>query len=551
MPGPQDVRAGGAYVEIGTEESGLVRGLAGIKKRLRRFSADISALGMQLIKVGAVLAAPLVLSIKRAGDFLEIVSKFRAVFKRQANVVLAWSKQIATAVGRSDADIIKFMATMQDTFVPLGFANDKAAQLAATVTKLALDIASFNNAADDETLMRLQSALVGNHETVRRFGIIITEAALQTELLRMGIQKNVKEASAQAKVQARLNIIIAGSADAQGDALRTADSFANSMKRLRSAVSGLTVEIGRKLIPIVAPYVKLVTEAVNKIKAWVKENGTAVQSFGRFVATLIGVGTGLLVVSRGLDAVFRIVKTGLILVPLLAIVNALGLIPKELKDIVLSAKVGGRELRTWVEPIQAALTEVWVNLKRTGFGITAFFQMVGSAIVAIFIDVALRLSGILSTALGNLIGAIPGFGKKMAAQLSVAAQANEKWLESLSDDAWKKAGDGAAEWFEQRKRELSILFAGVKKAFSGQEVADMAEDIKNKVLPSLTTLAESSAGGGAVGRRLRMIPGSMMPYRMIGVAAQGSRAQQTFINIMNNTKATAENTKNQVGKLGE
>ena len=48
-----------------------------------------------------------------------------------------------------------------------------------------------------------QSALVGNHETVRRFGIVITEAELQAELFRMGITKSKDEITAAEKLQAR------------------------------------------------------------------------------------------------------------------------------------------------------------------------------------------------------------------------------------------------------------------------------------------------------------------------------------------------------------
>ena len=75
-------------------------------------------------------------------------------------------------------------STVQDTFVPLGFARNEASDLSVQLTKLAVDVASFNNASDTETMRAFQSAIVGNHETVRRFGIVITEATLQQELNR-------------------------------------------------------------------------------------------------------------------------------------------------------------------------------------------------------------------------------------------------------------------------------------------------------------------------------------------------------------------------------
>ena len=132
------------------------------------------------------------------------------------------------------------------------------------MTKLAVDVASFNNANDVETMNAFQSALVGNHEAVRRFGIVITETELKNELLRMGVTKTYNEIDAATKVQARLNLIMAGTGDAQGDATRTADSFANTSRALKSELSELGDEIGLTLVP---SFTKLANKAIEATKA--------------------------------------------------------------------------------------------------------------------------------------------------------------------------------------------------------------------------------------------------------------------------------------------
>jgi hypothetical protein len=91
-------------------------------------------------------------------------------------------------------------------------------------------MASFNNESEANVIRDLQSALVGNHETVRKYGVIITQATLDQELLNTGIEGGIREATEQEKVMARMNIILKGTTDAQGDAARTAGSFANSIK---------------------------------------------------------------------------------------------------------------------------------------------------------------------------------------------------------------------------------------------------------------------------------------------------------------------------------
>ena len=106
-----------------------------------------------------------------------------------------------------------------------------------------------------------QSALVGNHETMRQFGVVITEATIKQELLNMGIEGGTKAASNSQKVQARLNLIMAGTTDAQGDAVRTADSYANRVREMQAALGDLGILIGNELMPHLKNLVTFVTKA--------------------------------------------------------------------------------------------------------------------------------------------------------------------------------------------------------------------------------------------------------------------------------------------------
>lgn len=179
-----------------------------------------------------------------AGDAEELRSKFNAVFRELSDDTRAWAAETATAVGRSKLDLEEYLASLQNTFVPMGFARDRAADLSKTLAQLAIDVASFNNTADDETLNAFTSAIVGNHEAVRRFGIVITEASLKQELMNMGLRNGGRDATEQEKALARLNIIQQSTADAQGDAVRTAGSYTNRVKDLQGAWKDFRAELG-------------------------------------------------------------------------------------------------------------------------------------------------------------------------------------------------------------------------------------------------------------------------------------------------------------------
>ncbi|WP_406660877.1 hypothetical protein V7O66_13720 [Methanolobus sp. ZRKC3] len=210
----------------------------------QKMTAALNAVKIYAVAAAAALAAMGYKAITAAGDAEEIRNKFEAVFKDTATGAEAWAETFSNTVGRSTLETLQYLSTFQDTFVPLGFDRDEASELSEQLVQLSVDLASFNNELDTDAIASLQSALVGNHETMRRYGVIITQATLDQELLNMGIAGGVQKASEMEKVQARLNIIMGSTTDAQGDAARTADSYANQMRALKGNIADVMAEAG-------------------------------------------------------------------------------------------------------------------------------------------------------------------------------------------------------------------------------------------------------------------------------------------------------------------
>lgn len=231
----------------------------------------------QLVGIGASLAGvyytvvrPLNQIIDTTSDVNENLSKATVVFGDNMAQVKDWADTLSGQVNRSRFDLIKMASTVQDTFVPLGFARGEAADLSKQLTELAVDVASFNNAQDTDVMRDFQSALVGNHETVRKYGIVLTEAQLKQEALNSGIIDTERELTATEKVQARLNLIMAGSADAIGDAARTAEQYANVKKAAQAATKDLSVAIGTRLLPGLAQLRGAYAENVRIYERWLR-----------------------------------------------------------------------------------------------------------------------------------------------------------------------------------------------------------------------------------------------------------------------------------------
>ena len=231
----------------------------------------------------------------------ETANKFDVVFGKQASSVRNWAENLGSRVGRATSTIQGFVASLQDTFVPLGFSRSKAAQFSTALTKLAIDVGSFQNEADADVIRNFQSAIVGNHETVKNYGIIISEARIKAEALKSGITDNVKEMTEQEKVLARLNLLMIGSKDAIGDAERTSGEYANTLKAFNEELKISAELMGEKLMPAATDLL----QAMTRLLQHVQDNPQIFRSMGIALGALAITMGGAVKIVRILGGTFR------------------------------------------------------------------------------------------------------------------------------------------------------------------------------------------------------------------------------------------------------
>jgi phage-related minor tail protein len=201
----------------------------------------------------AALGAGLVGAVRAGSDVEEMMGKFSIVFANTGGRVTDQLDEFGRAVGRNKYELREMAATFGDTLKPMGFSEDAAADFSVQLSKLAVDLGSFNNMDTDEALRRLQGTLIGSHENALAFGVVINENTLKAEMAANGWDKLTGAELEQAKVQARINLLMKGTTDAQGDAARTSGGWANQMRRLQSVLQETQAEIGTKLLPVLTP----------------------------------------------------------------------------------------------------------------------------------------------------------------------------------------------------------------------------------------------------------------------------------------------------------
>ncbi|MEM8739469.1 MAG: hypothetical protein AAGG38_13480 [Planctomycetota bacterium] len=296
MPTGNAIRAGRAFVELFADDSRLRRGLARAQKMVGRFADRIRAGGVVTLKVGVTLlggAAALAKTLAGpASELEEVLNKFDVVFGDRAEAVKGFADQTARELGRSKIDIKAFLAEAQDLFVPLGFDAVAAEAMSKTITRLGVDLASFNNLADADVIRDLQSALTGSSEVMKKYGVIVNEAAVKQEALNQGLDpRNLTETQ---KVASRLAIILRGTTAAQGDAERSANSYANVMKRFSAVVKDARAALGAELLPVLSRWITAAAHAVGQAEAWARANRPLLKVLSRMVVVAIAAGAGLI-----------------------------------------------------------------------------------------------------------------------------------------------------------------------------------------------------------------------------------------------------------------
>ena len=267
-------------------------GLGNIEKNFKRLADNIKR---GALVIGAAFVGLIGNSIRLASAFEEAESKFNIVFGEAAPRARAELERLAGSLGRSSNKWLGFAATIQDTLVPLGFARDAAADMSVELVALAVDMSSLSNVPMEQVITDLQSALVGNVETLRKYGVALNQETIQTFALANAIWDGTSAITAQEKAAAILGLTVEGTSDAQGNAALTADSFANTMRSAGDQLHDYQVELGQKLLPILA---ELISEHMPGFIASLEDIVPPMVTFVTNVTTLVGLVANLVTANK-------------------------------------------------------------------------------------------------------------------------------------------------------------------------------------------------------------------------------------------------------------
>ncbi|MGB7407149.1 MAG: phage tail tape measure protein [Pontixanthobacter sp.] len=310
---------GSLMISLGLDSAKFKRGMSDAERQMVVSQKKFAKVGRNMANAGKTLSlgitAPFLafsgLSFKAATDAEELQSAFDVTFAGMSDSMNRWAEETGDTMGRS-TQAMQEAANKFGTLLTNVFPEKEAAAMSKELAALSVDLGSFFNMADDDALQKLRSGLAGESEPLKDFGILMNEATVKAKALELGLGGVSGKLTEQEKIQARYALILENTTDAQGDAVRTADSTANQMKRAEAAWQELTVTIGTKLLPVLTPVITKIAEALN----WFAQLPGPVKSVTLVIGGLVAALGPVLYIAGNLTSAFGL------LLPLLPTLGA-------------------------------------------------------------------------------------------------------------------------------------------------------------------------------------------------------------------------------------
>jgi hypothetical protein len=226
------------------------------KKAALAFAAVAAAAGAMAIKIG-------VDAVKAASDLGETISKVNVLFGKSAKDIEKFADGAAASLGQTKQQALDAAATFATFGKSAGLSGENLSKFSIDFVKLSSDLASFNNTSPEQAINAIGSALRGEAEPLRAYGVLLDDASLRQAALELGIISTTKNAlTPQQKVLAAQALIYKQTSAAQGDFERTSDGLANKTRILTAQLENAKTTIGEALLPIVLELANFFSEKV-------------------------------------------------------------------------------------------------------------------------------------------------------------------------------------------------------------------------------------------------------------------------------------------------
>lgn len=196
-------------------------------------------------------------AVELASDIEEVQNVVDTAFGDMAYKMEKFADTAIETYGISKLTAKRTGSTYMAMAKGLGLSMEEASNMSITLTGLTADMASFYNVSQEVADTAIKSVFTGETESLKRYGIVMTEVNLQEFAYKQGITKKISAMTQAEKVQLRYNYVMSQTTLAQGDFAKTSDSWANQTRILSERWKEFLSVVGTGLIQILTPALRV------------------------------------------------------------------------------------------------------------------------------------------------------------------------------------------------------------------------------------------------------------------------------------------------------
>jgi phage-related protein len=446
-------------------------------------------------------------SVDAASDLNESVNAVQKSFNSvDSQRIDELGKKAAESYGLSqsafNAFAVQFGGFAGQIAGPLG----SSSQVVDELTTRIADFASVQNVEVGEAAQIFQSALAGESEAMRRYGIDVSDAAIKQFAMANGIGDGSGELTEQEKVLARHGTIMQQTNKWAGDFADTSDELANSQRIAKASFQDVQAELGAALLPVLGEVMNVVRDdlipVVGQLSPVFGLVAEAIAALLPSVADLLGMLIPL-VVDLLTPLVPIITEVATMFVELATpIIELLG---KALQPLLaIAGKLVGMLLDALMPVIEAlapAFDALWPIIELVFIILEPLLPLIEllatviGGVLSTAISLWVKYLRVLFDIIGPVITSVADFADELTSGLGEVIPGIVEWFEDLPGLIIGFVSD-AAEWLLDTGRNVIEGFIrGIKNAASG-----IVSTIKRFVTDKIPSFVKDALGIGSPSR---------------------------------------------------
>lgn len=296
---------GKVVIETGLDSTGLKKGLNNLKpqftemgntgtKAMNQISNSMSGATKSMGSLksslkGIIGTLGLVFSLKAlinfgqqavdvASDLTEVDNVVQKAFGNMRGEMDALADSSIKNLGISRLEAYQTGSTFMAMGKSMLTSSQDAKDMALNLTKLSANMASFFNTSNKYAAIALKSIYTGETETLKQYGVVMTEVNLKQFALAQGISKSYEEMSQSERVMLRYQYVMQQLGYIGDDFIDTQDSWANQTRVLKEQWKEFLGVLGTGIITILTPLVKALNMVLGRMIAIAKSIGSVLSN---------------------------------------------------------------------------------------------------------------------------------------------------------------------------------------------------------------------------------------------------------------------------------